>query len=53
MLLEATERIFNKLPLKEVRVNNFVTPEKAGNISSLLPGIGMMQLQTNAILQQK
>lgn len=41
MLLDATERIFNKLPLKEVRVNNFVAPENSMNLASLLPGLGM------------
>jgi len=37
-----TERVYNKIPLRDVRVNNWVTPQQAGNMASILPGLGMM-----------
>lgn len=42
-IVDSTERIYSKLPLKEISVNQYVGPENTSNISSLLPAIGMLQ----------
>lgn len=42
-IVDSTERIYNRLPIKEISINQYTGPENTSNISSLLPGIGMLQ----------
>lgn len=42
-IVDSTERIYSKLPLREINVSSYTGPENTSNIASLLPAIGMMQ----------
>ena len=50
-IVDSTERIYNRLPIKEISINQYTGPENTSNISSLLPGIGMLQQQHAQALQ--
>ncbi|KAL4489277.1 hypothetical protein ABPG72_006341 [Tetrahymena utriculariae] len=41
-IVDSTERIYQRLPLKEISVNSYIGPEGVSNISSLLPAISMV-----------
>lgn len=47
-IVDSTERIFQRLPLKEISVTQYVGPEGSSSIASLLPAVGALtQAQAN------
>lgn len=38
MLTDATERIYDKIPIHEIKLSAYSGPDKSANIQSLLPG---------------
>jgi hypothetical protein len=47
--IDTTERIYNKLGIKEVRINQFVGDGKT-NLASILPSMGYLNTQLNSAI---
>eukprot|EP00703_Trepomonas_sp_PC1_P004277 JAP92329.1 SPFH domain/Band 7 family protein [Trepomonas sp. PC1] len=51
-MIDATKQIYQDLPLKEIKLNQYIGPEQTSNIASMLPAMGMM-MQQNQMVAQK
>ncbi|CAL5998523.1 SPFH_domain/Band 7 family protein [Hexamita inflata] len=52
-MIDQTKAIYQGLPLKEIKLNQYIGPEQTGNIASMLPAVGMMMQQNQEIMAQK
>ncbi|CAL6107764.1 SPFH_domain/Band 7 family protein [Hexamita inflata] len=52
-MIDQTKAIYQGLPLKEIKLNQYIGPEQTGNIASMLPAVGMMMQQNQEIMTQK
>ena len=49
--IDTMERIYNKLGIREVKINQFVGGEGQSNLASILPSLGFTMNQLNAAQQ--
>ncbi|CAL6077228.1 SPFH_domain/Band 7 family protein [Hexamita inflata] len=52
-MIDQTKAIYQGLPLKEIKLNQYIGPEQTGNIASMLPAVGMMMQQNQELMTQK
>ncbi|CAL6112736.1 SPFH_domain/Band 7 family protein [Hexamita inflata] len=49
-MIDQTKAIYQGLPLKEIKLNQYIGPEQTGNIASMLPAVGMMMQQNQELM---